>query len=96
MKNYTIGLPDDNFEAILICAERYACGRQTYMPSIVVSFIKPLIPNLSEKFLAVLKNDLNSAWSYGDKRIDEPLWIDLLREAEDEINRRSQNAKKES
>ena len=88
MKKYTIGLQDDDFEAVLICAERYACGRRTYMPSIVTGFIKPLVPNLSDRFLAVLERDLKAAWSYGDKKIDEPLWIELLHVVEDEITKR--------
>ena len=32
---------NDDFETILICAERYALGRQTYMPKLVVDYITP-------------------------------------------------------
>ena len=44
-----IDLQDDFFGTILNCAVRYAIGRQTYMPGLVIDFITPLLPHLSEK-----------------------------------------------
>ena len=38
MNDKTITI-DDNFETILICAVRYACGRHTYMPGLVQDWI---------------------------------------------------------
>ena len=38
---------DKNFETILLCAVRYAIGRQTYMPSMVIDYITPLLSHLS-------------------------------------------------
>lgn len=84
---------DENFESVLICAERYACGRQTYMPSIVAEYITPLIPQLSGKALAVIRNDITAAQehgSLGDPRIDAPLWKELRRKCVDELKRREE------
>lgn len=84
---------NEDFESILICAERYACGRQTYMTSIVVGYITPLIPQLSDKTLAVIRDDIGDASVYrnlGDSRIDAPLWLKLYRRIDDEIKRRAE------
>lgn len=82
---------DENFETILICAERYACGRRTYMPGIVEDYITPLIPQLSDKTLVVLRNDIEDAsmWgSLGNPDIDAPLWLGLLERIKNELKRR--------
>lgn len=50
-------------ETILICAERYACGRESYMPSLVIDYLMPLLPKLSIKTLGVLNEDM--------QRVDE-------------------------
>lgn len=82
---------DENLESILICAERYACGRRTYMPGIVVGYIKPLITMLSDKTLAVIYNDISDAVArddLGDPEIDAPLWIDLFNAIGERLERR--------
>ena len=38
---------DDDFGAVLNCAVRYAIGRQTYMPGLVIDFIRPMLPYLN-------------------------------------------------
>ena len=84
---------EENFESILICAERYACGRQSYMPSIVASYITVLIPELSVKALTVIRNDITAAQehgSLGDPRIDAPLWKELRKNICDELKRREE------
>lgn len=73
---------DENFESIFICAERYACGRQTYMPKIVQDTIIPLIPKLSNNTISVLYSDLTGPMSniegfFGDEQIDKPGWLHL-------------------
>ena len=91
-KNDPIGEKED-FETILICAERYACGRQTYMPVIVTDFITPLIPTLSRKALTVIRNDITAMQehhSLGDPKIDAPMWKDLRRLINEELNRRAE------
>ena len=69
---------NEDFETILICAERYALGRKSYMPSLVIGYITPLLPRLSKKTLAVLKNDIEGAGGWGDEKIDKPCWMKFL------------------
>ena len=88
---------DDDFESILICAVRYAIGRQMYMPSTVCSYITPLLPRLSSKALCVLKRDIVDAekYGYGDEKIDKPVWINFLSKIQGEIERRNCSADNE-
>lgn len=74
----TIDPADGDFGAVLNCAVRYAIGRRTYMPSLVIDFITPLIPRLSSKTLWCFNQDItNARWDggYGDPDIDEPCWM---------------------
>ena len=48
------------------------------MPSLVIDFITPLIPDLSDKTLWCFDQDVtNAKWEggYGDPLIDEPMWM---------------------
>lgn len=81
---------DEDFETILICAERYACGRRTYMPSLVVGYITPLLPKLTDNALRVLYLDIAGASDFGDESIDKPCWMKLLADVRAEIERRKQ------
>lgn len=77
-KTPTIDLQDDFFGTILNCAVRYAIGRETYMPGLVIDFITPLIPYLNDKTLWCFDQDVTDArWSggYGHPDIDEPGWM---------------------
>lgn len=72
---------DDDFGAILNCAVRYAMGRCSYMPSLVVRFITPLLPYLDDKTLNVFTEDYiyqekygNPDFCFGDPKIDRPVW----------------------
>ena len=74
-------------EIILLCAIRYACGRQTYVPKIVISYITPKIKDLSNQALHVIDSDLSYSRSIsggmGNDQIDRPGWIvfhDAVRE----------------
>jgi hypothetical protein len=81
----------DEFEMILVCAVRYACGRQTYMPSVVIHYITPLIPYLSDKALNVIHKDLQEAERVdmlGDPLIDAPKWRELHEKVKSERKRR--------
>ena len=69
---------NEDFETILICAERYALGRKSYMPMLVINYITPMLPRLSKKTLAILKNDIESASGWGDEKIDKPCWMKFL------------------
>lgn len=80
MKKPVVRLEDDNFGAVLNCAVRYSIGRMTYMPHLVQSYIRPLLPYLSNKTLYVMERDIAEAGSYGDPHIDEPDWMRFLSE----------------
>lgn len=70
---------DKNFETILLCAVRYAIGRETYMPSLVIDYITPLLPYLSEDVLKLIANEIVQHNTYegglGDEKIDKPYWL---------------------
>lgn len=93
-KKPEIDLQDDDFSSILICAVRYALGRRSYMPGVVVDFIRPLLPYLPDKTLWVLKNDLLSCRDLGDPKIDRPRWKSLLVDVLDELGGRMDEAAK--
>lgn len=87
----TIAKNDENFGSILICAVRYAMGRKTYMPSVVVDFIKPFVRNLDSKTLTVIADDIKSADDenrLGDPTIDAPVWRSLRGACLDELQKR--------
>lgn len=78
LKKPIIDPQDDDFGAVLNCAVRYALGRKTYMPSMVIDFITPLVPHLNNKTLWCFDQDLtNAKWEggYGDPDIDRPAWL---------------------
>ena len=70
-----------NFETILVCAVRYAIGRQTYIPSLVIDYITPLLPYLSDECLMWLDTEIVEHSNYGglgDEKIDRPYWEQFL------------------
>ena len=87
----TIETNNENFGAVLNCAVRYACGRQTYMPSIVIGFIRPLISEIDDKTLCCMERDIRDAekfGGYGDEKIDKPDWMRFLANLQAEIDKR--------
>ena len=79
---------EDDFGVILNCAVRYAIGRRTYIPVLVADFITPLIPKLDKRTLGTLERDIREAENYGDKLIDEPVWMNLLQKVQDDLKKR--------
>lgn len=81
-----------DFETILLCAVRYAIGRRTYIPSLVIDYITPLLPYLSEDVLKLIADEIIGRYTYegalGDEMIDKPYWIDFLRKIRLEIGGR--------
>lgn len=87
----TIETNNEKFGAVLNCAVRYACGRQTYMPSIVIGFIRPLISEIDDKTLCCMERDIRDAerfGGYGDEKIDKPDWMRFLADLQAEIDKR--------
>lgn len=61
---------DDDFGgAVLNCAVRYALGRASYMPSLVMGEITPMLPDCSDKTLWCFEQDV-SEW------LSDALWVD--------------------
>lgn len=86
-KEPKIDLSNDDFGAVLNCAVRYTLGRQTYMPGLVINFIRPLLPFLSSKTLWCFDQDISEAkftTGYGDPGIDEPQWMRFLQAVQEE------------
>ena len=85
---------DKNFESILVCAVRYAIGRRTYVPSLVIDYITPLLPYLSEDVLKLIANEITEHDTYegglGDEKIDRPYWLDFLRKIRLEMGGRNE------
>ena len=83
---------DKDFETILICAVRYAIGRRTYIPSLVIDYITPLLPYLSGNTLKLIANEITEHDTYegglGDEKIDRPYWEQFLRKIRLEIGDR--------
>ena len=81
-----------DFETILLCAVRYAIGRRTYIPSLVIDYITPLLPYLSEDVLKLIANEIIERYTYegalGDEMIDKPYWEQFLRKIRLEIGGR--------
>lgn len=93
LKKPVIDLKDDFFGAVLNCAVRYAIGRRSYMPGLVVGFIRPLIPHLSNKTLWCFEKDIAEEMpgGLGDPQIDAPKWIDFLGLVRAELKERKEH-----
>lgn len=86
-----VDVTTDQFGCILNCAVRYAIGRRTYMPGMVIEYARTLIPYISDKTLYVLDQDITEQkyrGGYGDKQIDEPLWMQFHQDVIAEENLR--------
>ena len=83
-----------DFETILLCAIRYAIGRKTYIPSLVIDYITTLLPYLSEDVLKLIVNEIVQHYTYegalGDEKIDKPYWEQFLRKIRLEIGGRNE------
>lgn len=86
-----IDIEDDDFQTILNCAVRYSLGRQTYMPHLVVNYIKPLLPYLDNRTLYVFKRDIEEAIDddrTGNPNIDRPIWVNFFTLVSEELSKR--------
>lgn len=82
---------DGDFGTICICAVRYSLGRQSYMPKLVIDYIKEHIAEIDDRAIRVIIRDINDAendeWKYalGDPNIDKPEWIAFKNFLQNEI-----------
>lgn len=85
---------DDFFGAVLNCSVRYCIGRSSYMPGLVIDYITPLLPKLSDKTLWCFEKDVSDAVRFGNlgnMNIDAPKWYKFLNDVRAEKERRKQN-----
>lgn len=73
---------DSAFEEMLIGAERYACGRRTYIVYDTVSYITPLLPHLSDNTLRVFRNDMADMYGMEERSGRNEIWGDPCDKAE--------------
>ena len=88
-----IDIKDKDFGALLICAVRYCLGRHTYMPGLIIGYITPLLPHISDNTLRCIETDLSHPKLYGGfghEKIDEPIWIKFRCNVQEEIQRRKE------
>ena len=69
--NNTVPL-DRNFEQMLISAERYACGRQTYIVSDTIQYITALLPYLSDWCITIILNDMKAKSDMAERLSGDP------------------------
>lgn len=82
-----------DFGIILICAVRYALGRKSYVPHLVMDYITPLFPKLDNKTLYIFEQDVTDArymGGYGHSGIDEPAWMRFLSAVRNEREKRGE------
>ena len=87
-----MNISQEDFATLAICAIRYCHGRQTYMPDLVRSIIRPHLKELSDKDLGVMIEDCEFQARmklYGDERIDKPGWLKWAEELRVEKERRA-------
>lgn len=91
---------DEPFEQMMISAERYAFGRRTYIVSKTVGYITPLIHELSDWCLGVLKDDLQSEIDLAERLgnysnfghdCDRQNWLAMHKKVCEEIERKKEN-----
>ena len=61
---------DRELEQMIISAERYACGRMTYIVGTTVDYILFLLPNLSDWCIGVMQNDMKSEFDMYERAPD--------------------------
>lgn len=88
---------DRDFEHTLISAERYACGRMSYIVSDTINYIKALLPNLSVWCLSVMSRDIAEESALCDRSggkvkmgmdSDHKAWLDFKKDIDAELERR--------
>lgn len=84
---------DDRGGAVLSCAVRYALGRASYMPGLVMDEIRPMLPDCNDKTIAVFVQDV-SEWlaqakpetGFFDNYYDD--WKKFMDTCNDELDKR--------
>ena len=81
----------EEFQSLVIYAERYVVGRMTYAPHEVGEIIKRYLPKIHNNTLGVLINDIEHQaqfdWGLGAD-CDKKMWLALLDTLKNERDRR--------
>ena len=89
--NTMVNLNKQDFATLCICALRYCHNRQSYMPDLVRSIIRPHLKELADNDIDVMIHDCEfqeQMHLYGDEKIDKPSWLKWKEELEQEAERR--------
>jgi hypothetical protein len=86
---------DDDFGCIINSALRYAIGRHTYMPSVVMEFVRKYLSVLDSKTICVMIEDIEREAEFEtlDKRGDWLKLRDDLKAYYSEMLQKSENSK---
>ena len=86
---------DDDFGCIVNSALRYAIGRRTYMPSVVMEFVRKYLSVLDSKTICVMIEDVEREAEYEtlDKRGDWLKLRDDLKTHYSEMLQKSENSR---
>ncbi len=68
---------DHDFDTIIICAVRYAMGRNTYMPSLVEGFVRRWMDCLEEQTLSIIARDIENDLRLYEDMPDHAMWTKL-------------------
>ena len=79
---------DHRFGTLCSCAVRYAIGRCTYVPSMIIEMLTPLLPKLDDQTLNAFRKDIQGAKGLGSDSIDAPGWIMFMQDIDRELERR--------
>ena len=82
MKNLPVDITDIDKEILLICAFRYALGRQSYVVGAICKILIMNWDNFPKERRQFFKNEIREAIDAnkaGDKHIDVPSWKEILR-----------------
>ena len=83
-----ITITDDEFQSLVIYAERYAIGRMTYAPDEVNQIIRKYLPRIANNTLGVLIEDIERELAIVGMYFDKTTWLELLEFLKNERDRR--------
>lgn len=79
----------DDFCFICTCAVRYALGRQSYAPSIVVSFVQDHMAQMDIRAVSAMIREIETQDDWGEEahgdKYSKKLWMELLSDLNDRL-----------
>ena len=85
-----INIKNDELEALLIYAQRYAIGRMTYAPTEVATLVRKYMPYATTGALNILIQDIEQQTDVDmlGEECDKKMWLALLETLKNERARR--------